>query len=53
MRSTDLPTKPCESGVFETNAPKTSNVKDFQNMYQIKPKKQIIFVMIFFTSIGQ
>ena len=27
--------------------------EDFQNMCQIKPKKQIIFVVIFFTSIGQ
>ena len=27
--------------------------EDFQNMCQIKPEKQIIFVMIFFTSIGQ
>ena len=36
-------------------SPKPGDLKreDFQNICQIKPKKQIIFVMIFFTSIGQ
>ena len=35
--------------------PKPGDLKreDFQNMCQVQPKKQIIFVMIFFTPIGQ
>ena len=45
----DLPTsKPCKSGVFEKSSQKPG---DFQNMCQIKPKRQIIFVRVFFTQL--
>ena len=46
--------EPCKPGVFETKnleKPGDWNLKpgDFQNMYQRKPKRQIIFVTVFFT----
>ena len=52
-RDTYLPTpKPCKSGVFENKA-STLNWRlgpgDFQNVNQIKPKRHIIFVTVFFT----